>query len=50
MDSHGPIRQPLDYPHEDLPTPITASRTVDIDGIPFLSLQSRSQAHVCPSR
>jgi hypothetical protein len=38
------------YPHEDLPMPIKASRTTGIDSVPFQSLQSRSQVHVCPSQ
>jgi hypothetical protein len=50
LDSHGSIRQPLDYPQRYPATPITANRTADIDAISFQSLQSRSQAHVYPSQ
>jgi hypothetical protein len=50
MDSHGSIRQPLDYPQRDPTTPITANRTASIDNIPLQSLQPRSQAHFCLSQ
>src|SRR5262245_50319761 len=38
MDSHAPIRQPLDYPQRYAPTSITASRTAGIHAVSFQSL------------